>query len=188
MPHVCPWWYAYAFDNVLRRILHPPEKILGEYVKPGMTVLDVGCGMGHFSIGMARMVGDQGRVIAVDLQQKMLDVMMRRARRHGVAQQITPHFATETSFDLAEPVDFALAFWMVHETPDVLDTFRQFAAVVKPGGYVYVAEPPGHITDEALRETVSSAVKAGLMLIEGPTRKIRYSHVMIFQMPEPDGQ
>ncbi len=72
--HICPWWYAYTFDNPLRHLFHKPERMLAGYVKPGMTVMDIGCGMGFFSIGMARMVGEEGAVISVDLQQQMLDV------------------------------------------------------------------------------------------------------------------
>ena len=72
MSHVCPWWGGDFLDNRLRRLIHDPEMIVGPYVKPGMTVMDVGCGMRLFSIPMARMVGDEGRVIAVDLRQKML--------------------------------------------------------------------------------------------------------------------
>jgi len=75
---VCNWWIAYTFDNPLRRLIHKPQKVLGNYVKEGMTVMDLGCGMGHFSMGMAGLVGGTGRVIAVDLQQKMLDVMEGR--------------------------------------------------------------------------------------------------------------
>jgi 2-polyprenyl-3-methyl-5-hydroxy-6-metoxy-1,4-benzoquinol methylase len=68
--HVCPWWLAYTFDNPIRKLFHKPQKMLSLYVKEGMSVMDVGCGMGFFSIGMARMVGDNGNVIAVDLQKK----------------------------------------------------------------------------------------------------------------------
>ena len=53
----CTWWIAYTFDNPLRRLIHKPQKILGNYIKEGMTVMDLGCGMGHFSIGMAGLVG-----------------------------------------------------------------------------------------------------------------------------------
>ena len=42
--HVCPWWMGYFIDNPLRRLLHNPEKTPGGHVKPGMTVMDVGCG------------------------------------------------------------------------------------------------------------------------------------------------
>jgi 2-polyprenyl-3-methyl-5-hydroxy-6-metoxy-1,4-benzoquinol methylase len=55
------WWGGYFIDNRLRRLLHDPERLLGPYVTPGMTVLDVGCGMGWFSIPMAKLVGTQGR-------------------------------------------------------------------------------------------------------------------------------
>ena len=73
-PHVCPWWGGYFIDNWFRRWLHSPERILAPYVKPGMSVLDFGCGMGIFSVAMARMVGDEGQVIAVDVQQQMLEL------------------------------------------------------------------------------------------------------------------
>ena len=70
MPHVCPWWGGYFIDNPIRRLFHNPEKIVGPYVGPGMTAMDVGCGMGFCSIAMAKIVGDSGQVIAVDLQQE----------------------------------------------------------------------------------------------------------------------
>ena len=87
--HVCPWWSVpFTINTPLRRLLHDPQKIVGPYVKPGMTVMDVGCGVGWFSIPMARMVGDHGKVIAVDLQQQMLDMLRRRAEKAGVAARI----------------------------------------------------------------------------------------------------
>ena len=75
--------------------------------------------MGLFSIAMAKMVGKDGRVIAVDLQQQMLDVLERRARMAGVADRITAHRSEATSIGLTEPVDFALAFYSAHEVPDL---------------------------------------------------------------------
>ena len=62
--NVCTWWKAYTFDNPIRKLLHQPHNVLGDYVKADMTVMDVGCGMGHFSIGMAKLVGESGKVIA----------------------------------------------------------------------------------------------------------------------------
>jgi 2-polyprenyl-3-methyl-5-hydroxy-6-metoxy-1,4-benzoquinol methylase len=116
--HVCPWWGGYFLDNPLRRLIHDPEKIVGPYVKPGMTVMDVGCGMGFFSIGMARMVGDQGRVIAIDLQEKMLGVLRRRAEKAGVGDRIKTHKCQQDHLDVDAHADFTLAFMMVHEVPD----------------------------------------------------------------------
>ena len=109
-PHVCPWWGGYFIDNRLRRLFHKPEEI-GLYVRSGMTAMDVGCGMGLFAIAMARLVGPDGRVIAVDLQQKMLDVLRKRAAKAGVGDRIETHRCQANAPEVAEPVDFALAFY-----------------------------------------------------------------------------
>jgi 2-polyprenyl-3-methyl-5-hydroxy-6-metoxy-1,4-benzoquinol methylase len=58
MPHVCHRSGRCFIDNSLRRLLHDPEQVLRLCVRPGMTVMDVGCGMGLFSIAMARIVSD----------------------------------------------------------------------------------------------------------------------------------
>ncbi len=67
--HVCPVERAGSLDNRIRRWLQDPQKILGPYIEEGMTILDIGCGPGFFSIDMAQMVGKSGRVIASDLHQ-----------------------------------------------------------------------------------------------------------------------
>ena len=67
---VCPVERAGSLDNTIRRWLQNPKKILGPYLDEGMTVVDIGCGPGFFSIDMAQMVGKSGRVIAVDLSVK----------------------------------------------------------------------------------------------------------------------
>jgi len=66
-PHTCPWWFGYTFDNPIRRLFHDPKAILGDYVAPGQTVVDIGCGLGYFSLALARLVGPGGRVIAVEV-------------------------------------------------------------------------------------------------------------------------
>ena len=119
MAHVCPWWAAaFTIDPPYRRWLHDPERIVGCYARPGMTVIDVGCGLGWFSIPMARMVGQGGKVIAVDLQQQMLDMLRRRAEKAGVAERIELHKCEQNRLGLATEADFALAFAMLHEVPD----------------------------------------------------------------------
>ena len=98
---ICPWWGGYFIDNPLRRLFHDPEKLLGPYVQPGMTAMDFGCGMGLFSIAMATLVGDGGRVIAVDLQQRMLDMLQKRAKKAKVADRITTHRCEADSIGLS---------------------------------------------------------------------------------------
>ena len=175
--HVCPWWVAYTFDNPLRKIIHKPEKILGEYVKEGMTVMDLGCGMGHFSLGMARLVGSTGKVIAVDLQQKMLDIMYRRARRIGVADRVSAHHCPVEDLEIKERVDFILAFWMVHEVPDQNNFFSCLKSILKPDGNMLIAEPKMHVNIEDLKRTADIAQSCGWRLIESP--KISFSHTAL---------
>ena len=169
---VCPWWYAYSFDNPLRRLLHPPARLLSDWVRPGMTVLDVGCGIGHFSLGMARLVGPGGRVIAADLQEKALAVVARRARRAGLADRITVRRCEKDSCGVAGPVNFALAFWMLHETPSAEALCRQIAGALSPGGRFLVVEPAFHVGQADFDAELAAAVRAGLRLIERPRVKI----------------
>jgi SAM-dependent methyltransferase len=112
---ICPWWLVYTFDNPLRRLLHDPSKILAGMVHEGMTVADIGCGRGYFSIALANMVGDSGKVLSVDVQQEMLDMVLRRAHKAGVARRIHPVLAASDNIGVHGPVEFILAFWMAHE-------------------------------------------------------------------------
>jgi SAM-dependent methyltransferase len=89
--HVCPWWLAYTCDNRFRGVLRDPEKILASYVTTGTTVVDVGCGMGFFSIAAAKIVGSEGCVIAADVQPKMLGILQKRSENAGVSNVIRLH-------------------------------------------------------------------------------------------------
>ncbi len=166
--HVCPWWGGYFIDNPIRRILHNPEKIVGPYVQSGMTTMDVGCGMGLFSIAMARMVGDHGLVIAVDLQQKMLDVLRKRAEMQGVANRIRTHRCEANRLGIEVSVDFVLAMMMVHEVPDQRRLLSEIQAFLKPGGKLLVAEPKIHVPGKAFQQTVGTAEEVGFKVTEEP--------------------
>jgi len=174
---VCPWWLAYTFDNPLRRLLHPPREVVGRWVRPGMTVLDVGCGIGHFTLGMARLVGPGGRVIAADVQERALAVVRRRAARAGLADRVTAHLAAPGRIGVAGPVDFALAFWMVHETPSQVDFFGELAGALAPAGLLLVAEPVHHVGAHAFERTIEAAVLAGLRVGERP--RVRASRAVL---------
>mgnify|MGYP000064841931 CR=1 FL=1 len=177
--HLCPWWLAYTFDNPLRKLVHNPRKILAPWVKEGMTAVDVGCGMGFFSIGMARMVGDSGRVLAVDLQQQMLDITCKRAERTGVAHRITAHRCESQRLGVNQPADFILAFWMVHETPDAGNFFSQLRACLRPSGKILVAEPRMHVSKTTFENTMNAAEAVGLQLTGKP--RIRFSLTALFE-------
>lgn len=175
---VCNWWIAYTFDNPLRRLIHKPRKMLGNYVKAGMTVMDLGCGMGYFSIGMAGLVGSTGRVIAVDLQQKMLDITSKRAHRAGLADRILPHLCQADDIGIKEQADFILAFWMVHEVPDQNKFFKQVKSLLTAEGKLLIAEPKMHVTAKDLQRTSDIAQFHGLQCIAKPN--ISLSRTMLF--------
>ncbi|HYS81844.1 MAG TPA: methyltransferase domain-containing protein [Anaeromyxobacteraceae bacterium] len=168
---VCPWWLGYFLVTPLRRLWQDPLKILSPYLTTGARVLEPGPGMGFFTLDLARLVGPTGRVIAIDLQPKMLDALRRRAQRAGLEGRIETRRASESSLevdDLAGEVDFALAFAVVHELADVSAFFRDVAKALVPGGRLLVAEPRGHVSEEELAKSLESAAAAGLRLAERP--------------------
>lgn len=178
--HVCPWWLAYTFDNPLRRFMHDPRQLLSDYVRPGMTVADLGCGMGYFSIGMAGLVGSRGHVLAVDLQPKMLEKAAGRAAAAGVGERISFLPCRADSLEIAEPLDFALAFWMAHETPDVGKFFAQVRAALKPAGVLLVAEPRMHVTAGEFAGEVELARSVGLLVRAEPL--VRLSRAVVLAL------
>jgi ubiquinone/menaquinone biosynthesis C-methylase UbiE len=176
---VCPWWLAWTFDNPLRKRFQDPERVLGSFVREGMTVADIGCGMGYFSLALARMVGPAGRVISVDLQEKMLASLLRRAARGGVADRITTVTAAPDDIRIDGPVDFVLAFWMIHEVKDVPRFFGQVAKVLRPGGQVLYAEPKMHVTQKRFDEILRHAEVAGFDRNAGPPVRLSRSAVLV---------
>lgn len=178
-PFLCTWWLAYFFDNRLRRLFQKPEVILAPYVKEGMTVLDTGCGMGFCSIGMAKMVGNDGRVISVDLQQQMLDVLCRRATKAGVADRIQPQLADKDNINVSDKVDFALAMWMAHEVPDQERFLGQIKACMNDGARLMIVEPRGHVKEVDIDKTFEKAESLGFKLVERP--KVGLSHAGVLE-------
>lgn len=177
--HVCPWWGGYFIDNRLRRWIHNPERILSPYVEAGMTVMDFGCGMGIFAIAMAKLVGDAGRVIAVDLQQKMLDVLLARAAKAGLDHRIRTHRCTQDSIGLDEPLDFALAFYSAHEVPDLRRLLGEIHGLLRPHGRLLVVEPVGHVTAADFEKMVSIAEQIGFAAHDRPP--VRLSRAVALQ-------
>jgi ubiquinone/menaquinone biosynthesis C-methylase UbiE len=175
---VCPWWLGYFIDNPVRRLLHDPSKILRPYLKPGMTVMDIGCGMGIFSIAMAKMVSKEGRVIAVDLQARMLDTLRKRAQKAGVTERIQSHQCGPNALGIDVQVDFVLAFAVVHEVPDTRRLLGEVRANLRPGGTFFVAEPRLHVPAEQFQGMVKLAEELGLRLTEEP--RVRLCRAAVF--------
>lgn len=181
---ICPWWLTYSFDNPLRHLIHKPEKILADLVKPGMTVMDIGCGFGFFSIAMARMVGVSGTVIAVDVQEESLNILLKRAQRARVANIVKAHLSTTERINYSSQVDFILSFWMAHEVKDQLAFFKEIISLLKPGGKYLLAEPTIHVSAAEFDATVKNAIASGLKLVAEP--KVAVSRAKVFTLSNRD--
>ncbi len=168
-PHshgVCPWYLGYLLVTPLRRFVEDPEGILRPFIQPGMTVLEPGCGMGYFSLPIARLVGPGGKAVCVDLQPRMIEALRRRARRAGLLDRIET--AVCRPADLGVPqwngrVDLGLAFHMVHELPDASRFLRQVFTALRPGGRLVIREPKGHVTPAQFDVTITAAEAVGFV-------------------------
>lgn len=178
-PHVCPWWGGYFIDNRLRRWIHDPVRILGPHLRHGMSVLDFGCGMGIFSLAAARLVGERGQVVAVDLQPQMLAAVRRRARKAGVAEVVRTHQCPADSLQYSDPCDFALAFYSVHETPNPRRLFGELRVCLRDAGRLLIVEPRGHVTNDHFAQLLGMAREAGLAVEDQPS--IRWSHAALLR-------
>lgn len=176
---VCPARHAGWLASSLRRLVQNPESILRNLVHQGETVVDLGCGPGFFTLPLARLVGGKGRVVAVDLQEEMLERMLRRAERKGLAPRIRPHLCTADSIGYDGPADFALAFYMVHEAPDVARFMAETHGMLKEGGRLLLVEPQFHVTAARYRKTVEIALGSGFRLLSEP--KMLLSRAALFE-------
>jgi tRNA A58 N-methylase Trm61 len=168
---VCPWWIGYFLISPIRRWIQDPAAITAPYVRAGMTVLEPGPGMGFFTLDLARQVGPNGRVVAVDVQPRMIASLKRRAAKAGVLDRIDARVAAPNSMglgDLRGKADFTLAFALVHEMPSAARFFAEAAEAMKPGGTLLFVEPSGHVDEDKFAEELKDATAAGFKVIDRP--------------------
>jgi ubiquinone/menaquinone biosynthesis C-methylase UbiE len=149
--------------GILRRLINPPGRILKGYIHPGDIVLDLGCGPGYFTLPMARAVGGTGTVIAVDVQEEMLEQARQAAGREGLLPRIRFNRASGNTLNLemAPVLSFALAFHVMHETEDSAAILSELHQILRPAGLLLIAEPMGIVGAKEFRETIGMAGQAG---------------------------
>ena len=158
---VCPHQAAFLLDNGIRRLLQPPRRILTPFIAPGDTVVDLGCGPGFFTLPLARLTGPKGKVLAVDLQARMLARVRRKAERQGLADRIVCHQCLPDRIGLSLQADFILAWYMMHETPDPANLLRELRTLLKPDGRLLVVEPKMHVSRARFTALEEDARAAG---------------------------
>jgi len=142
--------------------------------------MDIGCGPGFFTIAMARIVGNEGRVIAVDIKEHMLERVRRRAVREGLQSCIHLHQCQPDRIGIKEHVDFVLAFWMAHEVPNTEAFLDEVRGLLKPEAHFLLVEPKLHVSFKNFQRTVEVACEAGMKPCSEP--KVRLSRAVLFSL------
>lgn len=179
---VCPVEHASSLDNKIRRWLQKPAKIVGPFVQPGMTVLDVGCGPRYFTIEMAKQVGADGKVFAADLQEGMLQVLRTKIKGTELEDRIRPVLCDQGKINVSDTVDFVLAFYMVHEVPDKQSFFSQLKAILSQRGQCLLVEPKMfHVSRNEFEQTTRIAEESGFTIHRGPRVMFSWSALLTGQ-------
>ena len=168
----CPWWLGYVLVNPIRKLFQNPSNLVAPYVDEGMLVLEPGCGMGFFTLELARRVGPSGRVVAVDVQPKMLAGLRRRAGRAGLLDRLDIRQVAEDRLGIADldgQVGFVLAFYVVHELANPGGFFEEVRTALGPSGRLLIVEPRAHGGgDPGFQDSLDVAGESGLVVLDRP--------------------
>lgn len=136
-----PEFLANAIDNPLRRKIQPPAEMpLRHGVEPGMTVLEVGPGNGRYTVETAHRVGETGKVIAIDIEPKMIERVTHRAQAEGITNL---EAKIANVYDLPFPDGTFDAIYMITvigEIPEPQRALGEFYRVLKPSGTLAFSE------------------------------------------------
>jgi SAM-dependent methyltransferase len=165
-------WLDRLLAKPIRHLFETPERMLRNYVAEGMTVLDVGCGGGYYSLGMARLVGREGRVVAVDTSAEAVAELRTKAAEAHVADRIEPRISEDRELGIGEfddRVDFALAVYVLHHCRDAAALFHGVDRALKMDGKFLVVEPRHHASAPE-REAIETAASAAGFIVDDHPR------------------
>ena len=136
----------FAHDNSIRRLFAPPQGLVEPYVTKGQVVADLGCGPGYYTLALAELVGTEGRVYAVDSDEKAIRALEKKADKRGY-HNIEAHASSpsDLSFIRDGSVDFILANGLLcsmapqqHES-----AVNEMRRILKPRGLAYISAARG---------------------------------------------
>lgn len=165
----------------------PAEVVAALALAPGAVACDLGVGPGYFAIPMGRAVGPAGRVHAIDVDARMLEVLARRAREAGVTNVI-PRLSADGSALPPEPCDLILLVNAFHHFTDGRGMLRRLASALTPGGRIAIVDfhggelpigpPPDHKVSR--EQFLAAAADAGLGVI-AEERFLPYQYFFLLQ-------
>lgn len=155
-------------DNPLRRLLHNPKKMFYPHVRLGDVVLDVGCGPATFTVDLAKMVGESGKVVAFDIQEEMIGLAARKVEKHDLSQSVT--FVKDIEGILSNmPYGFINMFYVLHEVDDQQKLMDTLYESMRPDGILLIVEPSFHVSSGEFLKELELAKDAGFKVV-GKTR------------------
>jgi ubiquinone/menaquinone biosynthesis C-methylase UbiE len=174
---ICPVELAGGLDNSLRKLFQNPHRILKSYIAKGMTVLDLGCGPGYFTMEIVKMLNNSGKTIAADLQDGMLKKLTEKIKGTELEKRIVLHKCEESRIGISEKVDFVLAFYMIHEVKNKDNLFLELKSILNPDGKILIVEPMFHVSKKAFEEMIVRLEATGFKIIERP--KVFYGRTVL---------
>lgn len=170
-PHKCPWLMQYLLASPIRKLLEPPRRLVGPFVKPGMTVAEPGCGFGLISLELARLVGKKGKVISVDLEPRAAERLKKRAGKAGLAERMDIRACESRDLGIADyedRIDLIAVVHTLHEFEDLPGFLAQAAALLRSSGHLLVVEPKGHVSLAEFQAEMECCKLAGFEVLETP--------------------
>lgn len=160
-----PEFMANLIDNPWRRRLQPPyETAVRHGLEPGMMVLEVGPGSGTYTVGAARRVGAQGRIVAVDIEPKMIERVRRKAEEEGV-HNIEARVADVYDLPFEDDTfDAVYLIAVIGEIPEPDRAMTEFYRVLAPTGRLAFSEILVDPDYPLARTLVDKASRAGFQL------------------------
>jgi ubiquinone/menaquinone biosynthesis C-methylase UbiE len=125
-------------DNFIRRLISPPEKKISRFVRSGSVAADLGCGPGYFTVPMAKLVGQNGKVYAVDSDAKSIRKLRQKTdpKLQGVIEASTGS-AAHVDMVPDRSVDFVLANGLLCCMSDHKGAIAEIKRILKAKGIAY---------------------------------------------------
>jgi ubiquinone/menaquinone biosynthesis C-methylase UbiE len=161
-PHPMPHQFAEMLDHPWRLRYRKPDETVGAFgITAGMTVLDLGCGTGIFTVEMAAMVGAEGTVHAVDLQRPLLERTQARVQQAAVADRVELHHAGAYHLPLeTSSIDLAVLIATLTQIPQKAPALAELRRVLKPDARLAISEElpdPAYVPPPVSRRWVEAA-------------------------------
>ena len=136
-----PRFFANIIDNPIRRKMQPPDRTAIRHgIEPGMVVLEVGPGNGTYTIAAARRVGENGRVITIDIEPKIIERVQHRMQQEGI-KNLEARVADVYDLPFKESFfDVVYMIAVIGEIPTPEKALKEFHRVLSPSGTLGFSE------------------------------------------------